>query len=102
VFFVEKKRGYSLLIAYLKQLWANVSMLSTVLYILNATPPLPVNSYTVFLIGDWVVFPAAGVKDISSFPGPWTLKSVALYWSPKECLPMMIGLFQFGMSLGIF
>ena len=29
-----------------------------------------------------------------SLPGPWITVSVALYWSPKACLPMQIGLVQ--------
>lgn len=35
-------------------------------------------------------------------PGWSTLKSVALYWSPKACLPITIGFFHPGISLGIF
>jgi len=30
------------------------------------------------------------------------VKSVALYWSPKACLPIMIGLFHPGINLGMF
>ena len=35
-------------------------------------------------------------------PGPGTTKSVALYWSPCACRPMMIGLVQPGTSRGTF
>ena len=35
-----------------------------------------------------------------SVPGPGTTKSVALYWSPCACRPMMIGLVQPGTSRG--
>ena len=36
--------------------------------------------------------PFSGVNVIVSLPFPWVTKSVALYWSPKACLPMQIGL----------
>lgn len=38
---------------------------------------------------------------ISKVPGLLTVKSVALYWSPKACLPITMGFFHPGMSLGM-
>ena len=37
-----------------------------------------------------------------NLPFPWVRKSVALYWSPKACLPIQIGLTQPCTYLGIF
>ena len=37
-----------------------------------------------------------------NFPLPGILKSVARYWSPKACLPITIGLVQWGTNLGTF
>jgi hypothetical protein len=42
------------------------------------------------------------LKRIVKVPGWSTLKSVALYWSPKACLPMTIGFFHPGTNLGMF
>ncbi len=39
---------------------------------------------------------------MESLPFPGTLKSVALYWSPKACLPITIGSVQPGTNFGIF
>ena len=37
-----------------------------------------------------------------SLPGPGTLKSVALYWSPNACLPTTMGSVHPGINLGTF
>ena len=45
--------------------------------------------------------PSAGVYVRVTAPAPGTLKSVALYWSPWACLPMMIGLVHPGTRRGM-
>ena len=47
-------------------------------------------------------FPSSDVHFTSIFPFPGTLKSVALYWSPNACLPIITGSVHEGTSLGIF
>ena len=49
-----------------------------------------------------VSLPSSEVHLISSFPLPGTLKSVALYWSPNACLPMITGSVHDGTNLGTF
>lgn len=56
--------------------------------------------YDFLTFHDWTSPPSAGVKDISNFPGPGAMKSVALYWSPNACRPTTIGLVQPGRSNG--
>ena len=67
------------------------------MYIESATPG-PVKLKTSCLISS---FPSSEVHLISIFPLPGTLKSVALYWSPKACLPITTGSDQEGTNLGI-
>jgi len=71
-------------------------MLSSVLYIARPIP-LPSNLYTYMRYS----FPLCPLNTTSKVPGSSTMKSVALYWSPNACLPIMIGFFQPGMSRGI-
>ena len=47
-------------------------------------------------------FPSSEVHLISNFPLPGTKKSVARYWSPKACLPIITGSVHEGTSFGIF
>lgn len=70
---------------------------SSVLYIASPIPG-PLNSNTSYFYGS----PLAGVKVNSNFPGPDVRISVALYWSPNACLPIIMGSFHEGTSLGIF
>ena len=46
--------------------------------------------------------PSSAVHLISNLPLPGTLKSVALYWSPKAWRPIITGSVQEGTSFGIF
>lgn len=46
--------------------------------------------------------PLVGVKTISNLPGSVAIKSVDLYWSPKACLPIIIGFFHWGIKRGMF
>jgi len=46
--------------------------------------------------------PFSGVKTSFMLPGPGSLTSVALYWSPKAWRPMTMGSVQWGTSLGTF
>ena len=61
--------------------------------------PGPVKLNTSCLIS---FLPSSDVHLISILPLPGTLKSVALYWSPKACLPITTGSVHEGTSLGIF
>ena len=45
--------------------------------------------------------PLSGLKVMVKVPGSLGTKSCALYWSPKACLPITIGYFHPGTSLGI-
>ena len=67
------------------------------LYIESATPG-PVKLNTSCLISS---LPSSEVHLISILPLPGTLKSVALYWSPKACLPITTGSDHDGTNFGI-
>ena len=75
VFFVERYSGHFLLNAMLKQLLAKPIMLSSVLYILIATPS-PLKLYTSKVCTSP---PPSGVKVIVNFPFPFITVSVARY-----------------------
>lgn len=98
VFLVLKYNGIFRSRAYLKEEWAKSMMLSSRLNIPMATPD-PLYSLTTCVI---VSLPSLGTKVIVRRPADGTKKSVARYWSPKACLPMMIGFSQPGTSRGIF
>jgi hypothetical protein len=75
VFFVDIYSGHFLLSAILKQLLAKPMMLSSVLYIVIATPsPLKLKTSNVC-----VAAPSSGVKVIVNFPFPLITVSVARY-----------------------
>src|SRR6202000_2268664 len=98
VFFVDRYRGHFLLSAMLKQLLAKPLMDSSVLYMLSATPsPLKLKTSKV-----WGALPSSGVKVIVSLPLPLITVSVARYWSPKACLPTIMGAVQLVTSRGTF
>src|SRR5690348_15107209 len=99
VFLVERYKGHFFCRATLKQLLANPLMLSSVLYMESATPPSPLKLYTSKVCGSP---PFSGVKVMVSLPFPLITVSVARYWSPKACLPTIIGALQFVTSLGTF
>src|SRR5690242_3638656 len=97
VFFVDRYNGHFLFSAILKQLLAKPLILSSVLYMVSATPS-PLKLYTSKV---WASPPPSGVKVIVSLPFPLITVSVARYWSPKACLPTIIGAVQLVTSLGI-
>ena len=68
------------------------------LYIERAIPG-PGKSNTSYFFSS---LPSSDVHLTSNLPFPGTKKSVALYWSPKACLPIINGSVQDGTSLGIF
>ena len=68
------------------------------LYIDNATPG-PSKSKTSCSI---LSFPFSDSHLTVILPLPGTLKSVALYWSPKACLPTITLSVQWGTNLGTF
>ena len=47
-----------------------------------------------------ISFPSSPTNFMINFPFPGNLKSVALYWSPKACLPTIIGFVQPGTNRG--
>src|SRR5579872_7167838 len=98
VFLVDRYSGHFLFRAMLKQLRANPLIDSSVLYMLNATPsPLKWKTSNV-----WAAPPSSGGNVMVSFPLTFITVSVARDWSPKACLPTMIGAVQLVTSRGTF
>ena len=59
--------------------------------------PVKLNTSNSFLF-----LPSLEVHLTSILPSPGIRKSVALYWSPKACLPITIGCVHPGTNLGTF